>query len=41
MTSKKIECIYCFDEGVRVSPNPNCDGEYEECPRCKQRDKNE
>ena len=28
-------CLYCMGEGVRVSPNPNMDGEYEVCPHCK------
>ena len=28
-------CINCFGEGVIKSPNPNMDGEYEDCPHCK------
>jgi len=28
-------CLHCMGEGVRVSPNPNMDGEYEDCPHCK------
>ena len=28
-------CFCCMGEGVRVSPNPNMDGEYEECGYCK------